>query len=143
MRLHSSVGKGRARRRGVSVVEAAIVLPVVFLILLGIIVGALAVFAYQEVSSLAREGARYASVHGTRYEMATARPAATPEEIYEKAIKPRIVSLDPAKLTYEVTWDTDNRPGSYVTVKVSYLWDLGIIFGDLEFSSTSTILMSW
>jgi len=55
------------RRRGVSVVESAVVYPVTFLILLALLVGGLAVFRYQEVAALAREASRYASTHGHNY----------------------------------------------------------------------------
>jgi len=48
-------------------VECAIVYPLTFLLLLGILVGAIAVFRYQEVASLARQGARYASTHGAQF----------------------------------------------------------------------------
>lgn len=50
--------------RGTNAVEAAIALPVAFLLILGTCVIGLGVFRYQQVASLAREGARYASVHG-------------------------------------------------------------------------------
>lgn len=55
------------RRRATTVVECAVVYPVTFLILLGLIIGALGVFRYQEMAGLAREACRYASVHGAQY----------------------------------------------------------------------------
>ena len=48
-------------------VEASIIYPVTFLILLSLVVGAMGIFRYQEVSHLAREAARYASTHGAQY----------------------------------------------------------------------------
>ena len=59
--------KSQLRRRGVSVVEAAVVYPITILLLLGTVVLGLGVFRYQQIQSLAREGARYASVHGPQY----------------------------------------------------------------------------
>ena len=47
--------------------ECAIVLPVTFFLLFSLFVGALGIFRYQEVATLAREGARYASTHGYQY----------------------------------------------------------------------------
>ena len=43
------------------------VYPVTILLLLGTVVLGLGVFRYQQVQCLAREGARYASVHGPQY----------------------------------------------------------------------------
>ena len=54
-------------RRGVQAVEAAIVLPVVMMLILGTFSTAMGVYYYQLVATLAREGARYASVHGSQY----------------------------------------------------------------------------
>ena len=54
-------------RSGASTVEVAIVLPIVFMLSFGLLVGAMGIFRYQEVSMLAREGARYASTHGYAY----------------------------------------------------------------------------
>src|SRR5262249_60834720 len=45
------------KRRGVVTVEAALVFPIVILLLLGLIVGAMGIFRYQQVAWLAREGA--------------------------------------------------------------------------------------
>jgi hypothetical protein len=54
------------RRAGV-VVEAALVLPIAFLLILGVLIGGMGVFRYQEVAHLARLTARYAAVHGGQY----------------------------------------------------------------------------
>jgi hypothetical protein len=51
-------------RAAVTAVECAIVLPVTFFLLFALVVGGMGVFRYQEVATLAREGARYASTHG-------------------------------------------------------------------------------
>src|SRR5947209_18614120 len=62
--LRRSRSKARA---GVTVVECAVVYPITFLLLLGLVVGALGIVRYQEVAALARSGARYASTHGAQY----------------------------------------------------------------------------
>src|SRR6266404_7733612 len=59
----------RAARPGATVVEFAVVAPVTFLLILGLIVGGLGVFRYQEVAHLAREATRYASTHGGQYQL--------------------------------------------------------------------------
>ncbi len=47
--------------------KAAVVYPITIFLLLGTVVLGLGVFRYQQIQSLAREGARYASVHGPQY----------------------------------------------------------------------------
>jgi TadE-like protein len=54
------------RRAGV-VVEAALVLPIAFLLILGVLIGGMGVFRYQEVAHLARLTARCAAVHGGQF----------------------------------------------------------------------------
>jgi len=66
MRIH------RNGRRAATAVEASIIYPITFFLLLGLIVGGMGMFRYQQMASLARETARYASVHGTDYAKATA-----------------------------------------------------------------------
>jgi Flp pilus assembly protein TadG len=104
-----------SRRRGTSLVEFALVLNIFSILIVGIVVIGLGVFRYQEVSLLAREGARWASVHGTLYAKATGQPAATASDVYTNAILPRLLALDTSQLTYSVTWSTSNQPYS-VTV---------------------------
>jgi Flp pilus assembly protein TadG len=130
------------RRHGSAVIEAAIILPVVFFLLLGTTVGCSLVFSYQEVATLAREGARYACVHGTRHSADEAEPPATASDIYNNAILPRMMTLDPSQVTYSVSWNTSNKPGHYVSVQVNYNWS-NVIFGDVALSSTSTVRMMW
>ena len=133
---------GIQKRRGAAVVESAIVLPILLTVLLAIIVGAFAVFIHEQTASLAREGARYAAVHGAYYSQSQSTPAATPADVYNNAIAPRMVAMDAANLTYSVTWNPDKRPGSYVTVTVTYQLSVPV-YGNLTLSSTSTEEMHW
>src|SRR5262245_36171193 len=118
--------------RGATVVECAVVYPVTFLLLLGLVIGALGIFRYQEVASLARAGARYASTHGAAYrkdsglDAGTAGSTATQSDglfwyqpqplakdgsdqtwsglIYDGGVRPNLVALDPSKLTVKCGW---------------------------------------
>jgi Flp pilus assembly protein TadG len=56
-----------ASRSGATLVETAVVVPISFLLIFGIMVGAMLVFKQHEVAHIARETARYASVHGGQY----------------------------------------------------------------------------
>ena len=143
------------RRRGVTTVEFAIVCPIAFFLIFATIIGGIGVYRYQQVAALAREGARYASVHGGQYEQETGNPAATPEDIYNEAIAPRAVALDPARLTYTVTWDVNNLPlwvdedvehptGNIVTVTVNYQWFPEMyVVGPFTLTSTSVSQMMY
>jgi Flp pilus assembly protein TadG len=130
-------------QRGAAVaVESAIVLPIALVVMFAIVSGALAVFTYQEVASLARDGARAASVHGYEWSQSTANPAWTATDVYNNAIAPQFVNIDPTQLTYSVNWLPDNRQGSYVSVTVTYQMSMPI-YGTMTFSSTATQLVTW
>jgi Flp pilus assembly protein TadG len=132
------------KREGVTVVECAVIFPIVFLLLAGTVIGGIGVFRYQEVAALAREGARFASVRGARYEFDSGKPMATPEDVFNQAILPKAVALDKDRLTYEVTWNpTDKRQGGTVTVRVNYDWIPEAFLGGIQLSSSSTMWMSY
>ena len=141
------------RRRGTTTIEFAITCPIVFFLVFATIVGGLGVFRYQQVAAAAREGARWASVHGADWADETNNPAATPADIFTKAILPASMTLDPSQLTYSVTWNKSNKPlevseqyerpiGNTVTVTVTYQWIPEMyLAGPLTLSSTSTAQM--
>jgi Flp pilus assembly protein TadG len=131
------------RRGGTTVVECALVFSVLIVFLFGLIIAGLGIFRYQEVASLAREGARWASVRGTNYGATTGRAPATAADVYTNAIQPNLVILDPSQLSYSVTWNTDNRPGNTVTVRVSYQWIPEALLGGITLTSTSTMTVSY
>jgi Flp pilus assembly protein TadG len=140
------------RRRGATAVEYAIIAPLLFLLIVGLIVGGLGVFRYQEVAHLAREGARYASVHGMEYATDSKQPAATQDSIYKEVILARGVGLDKNCLKCVVTWDKYNAPqtvaadgsvtGNIVSVTVNYQWIPEGFLGGILLSSTSKLPMS-
>jgi Flp pilus assembly protein TadG len=140
------------RRRGATTVEFAICCPVVFFFCFATIVGGLGVFRYQQTAELAREAARWASVHGGQYEAETGNPAATANDIYVNAIEPMAATLNLSRLSYQVTWDKSNMPlsvletsqvqGNKVTVKVTYQWFPEMfLVGPFTLTSTSTSQM--
>src|SRR5947209_4618356 len=123
----------RRRRRGATAVEAAVVYPLTFMILIALIVGGLGIFRYQQVASLARQGARWASVRGGQYALDTGNTAASATDVYQQAVLPKAVGLDTNHLQCAVSWSPDNWPshvtsdsgtaaGSTVTVTVTYNW---------------------
>ncbi|HEY1377270.1 MAG TPA: TadE/TadG family type IV pilus assembly protein [Gemmataceae bacterium] len=133
-------------RRGASAVEAAVVLPVLFLFVFGLIVGGLGAFRYQEVAMLAREGSRWAAVHGTTYQDESGRQTpVTAADVYNNAMKPLAVALDPAKISYTVRYTPDNQPpASTVSVTVTYRWLPEVyLVGPITLSCTSTRVMAY
>jgi hypothetical protein len=143
-------------------VECAVVFPVTFLLLLGLVVGGLGVFRYQEVASLAREGARWAAVHGGQdvreaNPLSPNPPLTTPDDVYQNVILARAVSLDPSRLSCQVSWDDASEMPSYldytqnppvwranrVTVTVTYQWVPEAYLGGIRLSSTSVMPLSY
>jgi Flp pilus assembly protein TadG len=146
----------RLPRSGASLVEFAIVGPVALLLLIGLVVAALGVYRYQQVAALAREGSRYASVHGGMYAKETGNPAATQQDIYNNAILPYAAGLDSNALSCNVTWNTDNYPyhtvvvngqvtpvTNTVSVTVTYQWMPEAFFGGVTLTSTSVVPITY
>ncbi len=132
-------------RSGSTAVEAAVVLPVLFIFMFGLIVGGMGVFRYEEVAMLAREGSRWASVHGATWQSDTGGTAVTADDVYNNAMKPLSVALDSSKLTYSVTYNPDRTsPTSTVTVTVNFQWfPEAYLVGPINLSCTSTRLMAY
>ena len=150
----------RRPRRGSVLVEAALVYPVVFMVILGILLLSIAVFRYQQVAHIAREASRWASVHGAKYAtdpyIKAAKPsatAATAADVYTNAILPQAAGMNTSNLTYSVSWNTSNATTrttsvngtittvyNTVSVTVTYRWNTGL-FGTIPVSSTSTTTM--
>ena len=138
-----SCTKGRrTARRGVTVVEMAVVAPVVLFVLLGTFDLGIAVYAYNTMAEAARAGTRYAAVHGSQSSTKVG-PTANDTTVANvvKSYAPGTVVAD---LAITSTWpDDDNNPGSDVTVTVVYTyrpaiaWLLGA--KTLKLSSTSTM----
>jgi Flp pilus assembly protein TadG len=151
----------RRSRPGTVLVEAALVYPIVTLLVFGLLILVVAVFRYQQVAHIAREASRWAAIHGARYAEDNQRPPATAEDVYANAIAPHAAGMRPEQLSYSVTWDTDKRPtrltvvvdpatgqskvvpvSNTVTVTVTYAWDTGL-FGTIRVSSRSVSVMSY
>ena len=145
------------RRSGATVVEGAVVYPVVFLVILGLVVGAAGVFRYSQLASLTREAARYASVHGGQYAREMKVTAPTPADIYNSVVLPRAEGFDTSQLNYSITYNNTNWPyhttldannnvipiQNTVTVTLTYQWLPEAFLGGVTLSSTSVMPMSY
>ena len=77
--------RGRTTKRGQAMVELALIAPLFFMMLFGIIVLGIGVFYQQQVTNAAREGARYASVHSATARCPTVSnetPSAPPDSYW-------------------------------------------------------------
>jgi hypothetical protein len=105
------------RRAGV-LVEAALVLPIAFLLILGVLIGGMGVFRYQEVAHLARRTARYAAVHGGQYAQDNAAaitagtlPSVNQDYLTQNIAAANAVLLSSSQLSVSATITTHS--GSY------------------------------
>lgn len=137
-------------------VEFAIVTPVVFVLMFGLLIGGLGVSRYEQVAYLAREASRYASVHGAQYATETGHPAADSADIYNTVIVPKAIGLNLSKLTWSVRWNTtnaqthtvvvggnDTQVENTVTVALSYVWIPEGYVSQKTMHSTSVAVMSF
>jgi len=112
----------KLERRGTNLVEFALIGNVVFLLILGMIVGGMGIFRYQEMAHLARLTARYAASHGGQYAQENSQaiqagtlPNVNKAYLLNNVVQANAVSLDPRLLQVQVsiscpsgTYDWDN-----------------------------------
>ena len=132
-------------RRGVSAVEAAVVYPITIFLLLGTVVLGLGVFRFQQLQSLAREGARYASVQGPQYAADSGNAYATSQTVLAH-VEPLAVGLETSNLTCAVTWNpnppTTTTP-STVSVQLTYYWVPEGYFQPVTIKATSVMPVTY
>jgi Flp pilus assembly protein TadG len=132
----------RKTRKAAAMVEFALVAPAFFLFIMGLVIGGLGVFRYQQVAWLAREGTRYAAVHGTRSEMSTGVRAASAQDIRNHILS-QSNSLDPSKLEINVIWTPDNSQKGAVEVTVLYHWLPEAYLGGIDLTSKARMPMQF
>lgn len=136
-----------ARESGQSLVEFALILPVLVLILMGVFDFGRAFFAYNAISNGAREGARYGVIHPTRRDSDGLAPYDEENTIEEKAAAQTFI-LDMDEIDIQVTFPsgTDQR-GDPITVTVTYDFRaitplIGDIIGNpLTLQSSATMII--
>jgi len=124
--------------------EFMLILPVLLLLTFGIVEGGRLIWAYNTVSHAAREGARYAIVHGSEYD-ATTNQTTTAVDI-ENYVQSRAAGLDAVQVS--TSWVPDNKAGSVVRVNVQYTFDtiLPLLLPALKstvLSATSEMVISF
>jgi Flp pilus assembly protein TadG len=123
--------RGRSRHRegpkrwGQALVEFAIVAPIFFLILFAIIDFGRYVYYVQILNNAAREGTRYAIVHGANGLPPTGPPNDPSGEDVKSVVRSYAIGVigvaDASVLDIAATWDpANNNRESKVTVEVTY-----------------------
>ncbi len=117
--------------KGQSMVEMALVMPLLLLLMFSIIEGGMLFANYVELQNKARDGARYASIHSSEYPTASL----TTEQWRDTNLTPRLNSnvllLDPDNLNINLTKNSD-AADSWVEVQLTYtLKLLTPLIGDL------------
>ena len=144
----------RADRTGAATLEAAIVIPVFLLLVLGTIDLGVGVFRHNTLSQAARQGARQAIVHG---KLAPAGwnggpwgpttidvPSTATGMPVVDSVKPTLVGCPPADTRVRVEWpDGGNAVGDRVRVTVTSKYQPMITWifggGTISLSATSTM----
>jgi hypothetical protein len=117
----------------------AIVGPLAFLMVIGLMIGCLGIFRYNQVAALAHEGARWAAVRGRNFEKINHRKPITSEDIRANVVVPRAAGIDLNRLECTMSLDKDH---TVVSVTIRYLWLPEAYFGKLTLSDTATTLVS-
>src|SRR4051794_3543843 len=109
----------RTVRKGAVLAESALIYPILFMLVLGVILLGLAVVRYQQVSHITREASRWASLHGAKYgtDPLNADPnkrAATPQDVYDNGVVPFAAGMQAAgTLTFTSTTDATANTITY------------------------------
>ncbi len=117
----------RNTTRGQAMVEFALVAPLFFLLLFGIIEAGRFIFYYETLSNATREGARYAIVNGANTlgcPSGPPAPGSTPCDVSGAKVVARVKqsALAVSNPTVTPTWDPNNGRGSTVQVVASYTY---------------------
>ena len=98
-----------------AVAEFALVATPCLALFFGVINFALALYSYDFVCYSAQQAVRYATVHGS-----TATTVVSKTDVHNYVNALVVGVLKTSSMTVNTTWAPDNKPGSIVTVVVSY-----------------------
>lgn len=111
-----------------------VVLPTVG-VLFAIISLAMTVYTYSFVANAARDGVRYAIVHGSR----SSSPASSSD--IQTYVRNEAQGITPSSISVSTTWNPNNSPGSTVNVQVSYTYHPFYPFANVSLPLSSSAQM--
>jgi Flp pilus assembly protein TadG len=116
--------KSLLKGQGQSLVEIALVLPIVLILFLGLAEVGFFLYSHVQVANAAREGARYGSLCNMNGNCADSKGDPDLNEL-TTAVTQRVEDeaptlLEPANTTVDVAWTGDSTLGSPITVTVTY-----------------------
>ena len=126
--------------RGQTGVEFALTAGITVTLLFLIMNCCLALYAYSFVSYAAREGSRYAAVHGA------SNPSPAQVSDVTNIVAREAYGLNLDNLSVNTTWSPDNQPGSVVSVRVRYVFSFMVPFvhlSSVNLSSSSQMMISY
>ncbi len=112
----------------------AVVLPTLG-VLFAIISLAMTVYTYSFVANAARDGVRYAIVHGSR----SSSPASSSD--IQSYVRNEAQGITPSSISVSTTWNPNNSPGSTVNVQVSYTYHPFYPFANVSLPLSSSAQM--
>jgi Flp pilus assembly protein TadG len=144
----------RSRQSGATLVEQALILPILLALFFGIVDMGRALYSYSYVSYIARDATRWASVRSTNLNGPPAPIDAGDVTNYVKNVSG--IGLDPARITATTNWiapannsplcaTVQKKPGCVVQVTVNYNFKFLFPFmpaGTLAMSSESQMIIT-
>jgi|HubBroStandDraft_3_1064219.scaffolds.fasta_scaffold05940_2 Flp pilus assembly protein TadG len=142
------------RQRGSTLVEQAIILPVLLILFFGVVDMGRALYAYSFVSYIAREATRWASVRG-----GGVNGKATTGDVTNFVKGEATTGINPANLAAATVWkppangsplcpggNANNKPGCVVQVTVTYTFSFAVPLipgsGTIPMSSESQMIIT-
>lgn len=148
MRILHRSGEKRTSTRGQALVEMAFALPIFLVILLGLIEGGRYVFYSEALAHAAREGARYAIIHGENAEAGppTGPPHDRSGAAVKQAVRDAAVGLgDPDSIVIPdpIYNPENNRRGSLVTLNLTYVYSPVVpVFGSITVEAEASLVIN-
>ena len=121
-------------------VESALVYSVLLIMVIGTMVMGLGIFRYQQIAALAREGSRWASVHGPTYQTDHKATAPTDQDV-KTAILARSVILDSSALQCDL--DQTQLQAGVASVVLTYTWTPEAFFAPIKMTSKAVMPVTY
>ena len=129
----------KGKQRGAAMVEFALSFLLFFTVVYAIMECGWVVARYNILAGATREGARYATVHGS-----ASGSVATASDI-QNVVRQWSIGLDPNSVVVTTTWTPGNNPGNQVRVQAQYTATpfTGLIFkSGIPLGSNSVMVIS-